>query len=96
MKKMTRSLDEKLEAWFEAIPPVIQKYFFLLSFVAGLTCLLLSAAGIIFVIIDGRIQRKVEGVVWGLAAFVFFVWATREMFHAFKGVQLNRVNPKIN
>jgi hypothetical protein len=65
------------------------KWFFLVSFVAGSICSMLWTGLLIFMIITSRYK----GMGWRGPALVlpliFFIWGTREMLRAFKGVELN-------
>jgi hypothetical protein len=65
------------------------KWFYLISFVAGSICTVLWTGLLIFVIATARYRGMgVRGPALALP-LVFFIWATREMFRAFKGIGLN-------
>jgi hypothetical protein len=62
------------------------KWFFLVSFVAGLIGSVFMAGLIIFVIATSRFRGMgIRGLAL-VASLVFLIWAAREMFRAFKGV----------
>ena len=64
------------------------KWFYLISFVAGSICTVLWTGLLMFVIATSRYRGMgVRGPVLALP-LVFFIWATREMFRAFKGIEL--------
>jgi hypothetical protein len=64
------------------------KWFYLISFVAGSICTVLWTGLLIFVIATARYRGMgVRGPALALP-LVFFIWATREMFRAFKGIGL--------
>ena len=66
------------------------KWFFLLSFVASLICILLWTGFDIFMIATSRWKGMgIRGPLALLAPLVFFIWGAREMFRSFKGVGLN-------
>ena len=62
------------------------KWFYLISFVAGSICTVLWTGLLVFVIATARYRGMgVRGSALVLP-LVFFIWATREMFRAFKGI----------
>ena len=64
------------------------KWFFLLSFVAGLTCSLLWTGLLIFVIATARYRGMGLRGPALVAPLIFFIWGTRAMFRSFKGIGL--------
>ena len=65
------------------------KWFYLLSFLAGSVCSLLWVGVLIFVVATARYKGMgLRGPALVLP-LVFFIWATRGMFRAFKGIGLN-------
>lgn len=86
MKTSTASVDKKLEELADAIPPRVLKYFYLLSFVAGAICSLLWTAGLILIVATHRSWVTLFRGSESLFALAFFIWATREMFRAFRDV----------
>jgi hypothetical protein len=85
MKTSTSSLDKKIEELCEAIPSGILKYFYLLCALAGTFVSVGIIAGIVFAFSSSRFGRpKPLSVLSALAFIIFVVWATREMFRAFK------------
>ncbi|MGH9781328.1 MAG: hypothetical protein ACRD33_05855, partial [Candidatus Acidiferrales bacterium] len=77
MKTTTTSLDKKMEAWFDAIPPTILRYFFLLSLVAGVICSLLTIAGIALIVFTRRSWMTPFRGLESLMVLALFIWATR-------------------
>jgi hypothetical protein len=65
------------------------KWFFLMSFVAGSICSLLWTGLLIFVIATSRYKGMGMREPALVLPLVFFIWGTREVFRAFKGVGLN-------
>jgi hypothetical protein len=66
------------------------KWFFLISFVAGSICTVVWTGLVLFVIATARYRGMgVRGPAALALPLVFFIWASREMFRAFKGIGLN-------
>jgi hypothetical protein len=65
------------------------RWFFLMSFVAGSICSTLWTGLLIFVIGTSRYEGMGMRGPALVLPLVFFIWGTREMFRAFKGVGLN-------
>ncbi|MGC1106450.1 MAG: hypothetical protein WA876_07920 [Candidatus Acidiferrales bacterium] len=88
MKTSTSPLDKKIEEWFDAIPSGVQKYFFLLSFVAGIFVSGVLTAAIVFALYTRRSgnPNSLAGCLSALAFLGFVIWATREMFRAFRNI----------
>lgn len=88
MKTPTASLDKKLEELADAIPPRVLKYFYLLSFIAGIFVSTILTAVIVFELYTGRSWKPnfLVGCLSALAFLAFVIWVTREMFRAFRGV----------
>ena len=90
-------LDKKIERWFEAISttsPKTLKYFYLFPFFAGIFSSLGLTSMIVFALYTGLAVRHLASLAIFLSIFAFIMWATREMYIAFRDARSNGVKPK--
>lgn len=90
-------LDKKIERWLEAIsatPPKTLKYFYLFSFFAGIASSIGLTSMIGFALYTGLAVKHLASMPVFLFILGFIMWATREMYNAFREAKSIEAKPK--
>lgn len=91
---LDKKIEEKFEEWCDAIPPRTLKYFYLFPFFAGIFVSIGLTSLIVFALYTRLFLKHLASLPIFLLFLGFTMWATREMYIAFRDINSVDVKPK--